>query len=248
MTGTYNAETLNLEGSGVVRRIGPNVNNFKIGDRVAGVAGGQFKNIEVYDARLLQKIDDEHSFDSMATLFLPFVTAVYSLVHLAKLQKGETVLIHSATGGVGLAAIQIAQHIGAEIIATVGAPEKRQFLKENYGLDDAHILNSRDTSFAKGVMELTKGRGVDVSLNSLVREQLKATWNCIAMQGRHVEVGQTDMLDEGYLDMTPFLRSASFIAVDLNLIMNEKPELITEYVNQITLLTLITPYFNCVRY
>ena len=221
---------LNLEGSGIVRKVGKDVKNVMVGDRVAWVGPGLFKTIDKYDARFLQKIGPEDTFESMATFFMPFVTAVYSLVHLAKLQKGETVLIHSAAGGVGLAAIQIAQSIGAEIFATVGGSEKREFLKLHYGLDDHHIFNSRDSSFVKGVMTVTNGRGVDVSLNSLVREQLRATWNCIASHGRHVELGQTDIFDEGLLDMTPFKRSASFIALDLALIMEERPEIMARSV------------------
>jgi len=184
-----------------------------------------------YHAKLLQKFGPEDDFETMAGLFMAYVTAVYGLIDQAKLQKGETVLIHSATGGVGMAAIQIAQGIGAEIFATVGSPEKREFLKTHYGFDDTHILNSRDMSFAEGVMAATNGRGVDVSLNYLIREPLRATWNCIANYGRHIELGQTDIFDQGWLDMTPFARNASFIAVDLVLVAQTRPEIIERQVS-----------------
>jgi NADPH:quinone reductase-like Zn-dependent oxidoreductase len=91
---------------------------------------------------------------------LIFLTAYYALVTVGRLQPDETVLIHAAAGGVGQAAIAIAQYIGAEIYATVGSPEKRQLLIEQYGIPDDHIFSSRDTSFAKGVMRATNGLGV----------------------------------------------------------------------------------------
>lgn len=164
----------------------------------------------------------------MSSIMMPFLTAIYGLIYLAKLQPGESVLINSATGGVGLAAIQIAKMIGAEIFATVGTPEKKKFLIKEYGLQDDHVLSSKDASFAAEIMQTTGGRGVDVSLNSLVREQLRATWNCIGHHGRHIELGQTDILDQGILDMSPFKRGASFIAMDLVLVFEHKPDLVSQ--------------------
>lgn len=208
--------------------MGAGVTNLEIGDRVSWAGFGKFRNIERYDARFVQKIKADESFEEMASMMMPFLTAVYGLMHLAKLQRGETVLIHSATGGVGLAAIQIARMIGAEIYATVGTPEKKEFLKKVYGLDRGHIFSSRDAGFVTEIMRMTDDRGVDVSLNSLVREQLKATWNCIGNHGRHIELGQTDILDQGMLDMSPFKRGASFIAMDLVLVFEHKPEIIAQ--------------------
>lgn len=118
--------------------------------------------------------------------------------------------------------------IGAEIYVTVGAPEKKEFLRNTYGLDDDHIFSSKDAGFATEIMRMTKGRGIDVSLNSLVREQLRATWNCIGSHGRHIELGQTDILDQGILDMSPFKRGASFIAMDLTLVFENKPDIISQ--------------------
>ncbi|KAI9642576.1 Reducing polyketide synthase boa9 [Ciborinia camelliae] len=212
LLGTYNAEILGLEGAGIVRKIGSGVTNVAVGDR---------------------KLQPEETFDQMASILLPFLTAIYGLIHLAKLQPGESVLIHSATGGVGLAAIQIAKMIGAEIFATVGTPEKKEFLKKEYGLRDDHVLSSQDASFAAEIEKITDGRGVDVSLNSLVREQLRATWNCIGLHGRHIELGQTDILDQGILDMTPFKRGASFIPMDLVLVYEHKPDLVSQILSEI---------------
>ncbi|KAG4025199.1 hypothetical protein MFRU_064g00360 [Monilinia fructicola] len=233
LQGTYNSEILGLEGAGIVRSIGPGVSNVAVGDRVNWAGLGNFRNIERYDSRFLQKLRPEETSDHMSSIMMPFLTAIYGLIHLAKLQPGESVLIHSATGGVGLAAIQIARMIGAEIFATVGTPEKKEFLKQEYGLQDDHVLSSKDASFAADIMRITDGRGVDVSLNSLVREQLRATWNCIGYHGRHIELGQTDILDQGILDMNPFKRGASFIAMDLVLVFQNKPDLISKILGEV---------------
>jgi NADPH:quinone reductase-like Zn-dependent oxidoreductase len=184
-----------------------------------------FGNHEKMPAMLMHKIPDSAKFDEIATMPLVFSTAVYGLIHLGRLKKGETVLIHSATGGVGLAAIQIAQMVGAEIFATVGTEEKREFLKTEYGLDDGHIYNSRNTSFAAAIMEATGGRGIDVALNSLVREFLRASWSIMARNGRHVEIGRTDIMDYGSLDLNVFKRSTTFTAFDLGVAGEENPEI-----------------------
>jgi NADPH:quinone reductase-like Zn-dependent oxidoreductase len=194
---------------------------------------GMFGNHEKFLATHLHKISDDASFDDMASMPLAFSTAVYGLLHLGRLRKGETVLIHSATGGVGLAAIQIAQMVGAEIFATVGTEDKREFLKTVYGLDDAHIYNSRSTSFAAGIMEATGGRGIDVALNSLVREFLKASWSVMAYNGRHIEIGRTDILDYGSLDLNVFKRNTTFSAFDFGVVSDEDPEITAKVMTEV---------------
>ncbi|KAH5055929.1 hypothetical protein HBI88_091050 [Parastagonospora nodorum] len=222
--GNFNSLSLSHEGSGIVRRVGANVTNVRVGDKVCWMAKGLFQNIETFKAKFLHKIADTDSHEEVATMPLAYSTAVYGLLHLGRLKKGESVLIHSGTGGVGLAAIQIAQMVGAKVFATVGTETKRNFLHEAYGLPHSQILNSRDTSFAEGVMKATNGRGVDVTLNSLVREQLHATWSCIATQGRHIEIGLNDILDYGDLDMSVFKRGASFAAFDFGVVADETPD------------------------
>ncbi|KAM3065606.1 Reducing polyketide synthase boa9 [Clarireedia jacksonii] len=233
LQGTYNSDNLGFEGAGIVRKIGSHVTNVAVGDRVNWFGFGNFRNIERVDSRFLQKLRPEESFDEMACLMIPFLTACYGLIHAAKLQRNETVLIHSGTGGVGLAAIQIAKMIGAEIFVTVGNKEKKEFLKKTYGIDDDHILSSHDVSFAPDIMRLTNGRGIDVILNSLVGERLRATWSIIGRHGRHIELGQTDILDHGTMDMSPFKRAASFIAMDLVLDAKHKPDLVSSILSDI---------------
>jgi NADPH:quinone reductase-like Zn-dependent oxidoreductase len=231
--GSFHSESLSHEGSGIVRRVGSDVTNVKVGDRVCYMGKGLFGNFERFKAQHLHKIRDSDSYEDTASMPLAFSTAVYGLLHLGRLKKGETVLIHSATGGVGLAAIQVAQMVGAEIFATVGTDDKREFLKTHYNLDDAHIYNSRDTAFAAGILEATGGRGIDVSLNSLVRELLKASWSIMANNGRHIEIGRTDILDYGSLDLNVFKRNTTFSAFDFGIVADEHPEIPTVVMKEV---------------
>lgn len=145
-----------------------------------------------------------------------FSTAIYGLRYRADLQPGESVLIHSATGGVGIAAIQLAKQIGAEIFATVGNETKRNYLVDTFGLKPSHIFDSRDASFLDGVLAVTNGRGVDVVLNSLAGDLLHESFKACADFGRFIEIGKRDIADHGCLDMATFGRSVSFMAFDLS--------------------------------
>lgn len=140
--GSFHSESLSHEGAGIVRRVGSGVTNVKVGDKVCWMGKGLFGNIERFKAMHLHQMHDNDglSFEEMAGMPLVFATAIYGLLYLGRLRKGEKVLIHSATGGVGLAAVQIAKMVGAEIFATVGTPAKREFLIRNYGIEDSHIF------------------------------------------------------------------------------------------------------------
>lgn len=126
----------------------------------------------------------------------------------------------------GIAAIQLALMVGADVFATVGNDEKVQYLMETFGLPRERIFNSRDTSFVDGIMRETHGRGVDVALNSLSGELLHATWKCVARFGRLVEIGKRDLIDAGKLDMTPFLENRSYCSFDLDLFLSERPAMV----------------------
>ena len=118
--------------------------------------------------------------------------------------------------------------IGAEIFATCGSPEKRKFLIEEHGIPDNHIFSSRDTSFGDGILTLTKGRGVDVILNSLTGDLLQETWRCIAKFGRFVEIGKRDLLNSAKLCMRGFLRCTSFTTMDLGELWFERQPLLLQ--------------------
>ncbi|KAI1167621.1 hypothetical protein F5B18DRAFT_673595 [Nemania serpens] len=220
--GSFHSESLSHEGAGIVLRVGSGVTDIKVGDK-------HFKAIHLHQMR----DEDGLSFEEMAGMPLIFATAVYGLLYLGHLKKGEKVLIHSATGGVGLAAVQIAKMVGAEIFATVGTPAKREFLKREYGIEDSHIFSSRDTSFAAGIMAATNGRGIDVSLNSLVRELLAASWSVMANNGRHIEIGRTDIMEFGILDLNVFKRNTTFSAFDFGVVADDHPEIVASVMKDV---------------
>jgi NADPH:quinone reductase-like Zn-dependent oxidoreductase len=136
------------------------------------------------------------------------------------------VLIHSAAGGVGTAAILVAKMLRANIYVTVGNEEKRTFLNETFGIPKEHIFDSRSIKFASEVMTKTGGKGVDVALNSLSGELLHATWSCIAKWGTMVEIGKRDLLGSAKLDMRPFSDNRNYCCVDLDQMVKERPKLI----------------------
>ena len=179
---------LGFECAGVVTAIGPGVTELKVGDRVMGLAAaeGAFATYLTLPATQLVAIPDHLNDEEGATLPLALLTAWYGLVVLAQLQQGERVLIHAAAGGVGQAAVQIAQAIGAEIIATA-SPGKWEFLRAQ-GI--TQILNSRTLDFAGEILELTVGRGVDVVLNSLNGDFIERSFAALGQGGRFVEIGK----------------------------------------------------------
>jgi NADPH:quinone reductase-like Zn-dependent oxidoreductase len=145
-----------------------------------------------------------------------FATAIYALSDCANLKSGETVLIHSGAGGVGIAAIQIAHLKGAEVFTTVSTQEKKDYLVKNLGVKRENIFNSRDSSFLPAIMAVTNNHGVDVVLNSLTGDLLHDSFRACARLGRFVEIGKKDLTDAGRLDMHIFKRNVSYTAFDVS--------------------------------
>jgi NADPH:quinone reductase-like Zn-dependent oxidoreductase/acyl carrier protein len=162
------------------------------------------------------------SFEEAATVPIAFFTAHYALSHLGRLMEGERVLIHAAAGGVGQAAVRIAQWRGAEIFATAGSAEKREFL-EALGIE--HVMDSRSLDFADEVMELTGGEGVDVVLNSLAGEFIPKSLSVLRSGGRFLEIGKVDFLRNTRLDLGLLEQNVSFFAIDLSQMMQKQPDL-----------------------
>lgn len=218
------------ECSGVVTRTGLQVNeaDFRPGDRVLALRPGQgaHRSIVRNPALLCHKVGSMN-FVTASSFPLVCTTAYYSLVDTARLQKDEYCLIHAAAGGVGQMAVQLAQLLGAKVIATVGSQSKRDFLKANFALSDDTIFSSRDPSFVDGVLKVTNGRGCDVALNSLSGELLHATWSCMAPFGRLVEIGKRDIHENTKLDMDPFRRNISYASVDLITLFNINKKLLS---------------------
>ncbi|WP_432590040.1 SDR family NAD(P)-dependent oxidoreductase [Streptomyces sp. HD1123-B1] len=181
------------EGAGVVLEVGAEVTGVVPGDRVMGLFEGAFGPYAVADARMVVPVPDGWSHQQAAAVPVVFLTAWYGLVDLAGLTAGESVLIHAATGGVGMAAVQIARHLGAEVYATAG-PAKHAVL-ESMGIDAAHRATSRDLGFEDTLREATGGRGVDVVLNSLAGPFVDASLRLLGEGGRLSEMGKTDIRD-----------------------------------------------------
>lgn len=184
---------LGVDCSGLVSRVGKQVTKFQPGDRVMTWRLGTFRNFARTPESMCVLIPEDMDFQTAASLPVIYSTSYYAIFDVAKLQRGESILIHGAAGGVGQAAIILAQHLGAEIFATVSSEAKKKLLMEIYGIAEDHIFNSRDDSFVNGVMRMTKERGVNVVLNSLAGEFLRKSWHCLAWFGRFIEMGQKDI-------------------------------------------------------
>lgn len=181
------------EGAGVVLAVGDEVGDLAPGDRVMGLLDGAIGTVAVTDSRMVVRIPDSWSFTQAASVPIAYATAYYALVELAGLKKGERVLIHSAAGGVGMAAVQIAQHLGADVFATA-SPGKWDDLRAQ-GLEDAQIASSRTPTFRDEFLMRTDGRGMDVVLNALAGEMVDASLALLPGGGRFLEMGKTDVRD-----------------------------------------------------
>jgi acyl transferase domain-containing protein/NADPH:quinone reductase-like Zn-dependent oxidoreductase/acyl carrier protein len=181
------------EGAGVVAEVGAEVEGLAVGDRVAGLIPAAFGSLAVADARPLARIPEGWSFEQAAAVPMAYCTAWYGLRELADLQPGQRVLIHAAAGGVGSAAVAIAQQRGAEVFATA-SPSKWEAL-EAAGIPAERIASSRDLEFEQRFLELTGGEGVDVVLNSLAGDFVDASLRLLPRGGRFLEMGKTDIRD-----------------------------------------------------
>ncbi|KAK2036540.1 ketoacyl-synt-domain-containing protein [Colletotrichum somersetense] len=213
------------EAAGVVLRTGAAVTRFKPGDSVCCLAPGAHRTRLQVCEKLCQGIGNM-SYQDAASLPLVFCTAYHALVDLARLQPGQSVLIHAAAGGVGQAALQVARYLGLDIFATVGSAEKRKLVTTHYQVPDDHVFNSRDLTFRDRIMAATGGRGVDCVLNSLAGEALNESWHCLAPFGTFVEIGMKDILSNSALDMRPFGNNATFCFFNLELMERIAPDML----------------------
>lgn len=222
LEGNFSGRSLGLECAGKITAIGAGVTNFQIGDEVIASAPHSFSSHTITDARLVVHKPQNISFEEAATIPAVFLTAYYALHYLGRITKGEKVLIHAAAGGVGLAAIQLAQKAGAEIFATAGSPEKRELLQ---ALGVKYVMDSRTLDFADQIMQYTNGKGVDIVLNSLAGAAIPKSLSVLAPYGRFIEIGKRDIDDNNKLGLRPFQKNLSFFAVDLDRLWKERAEL-----------------------
>ncbi|KAF2181154.1 KR-domain-containing protein [Zopfia rhizophila CBS 207.26] len=219
--GQVNGSYFGNEYAGVVTRVGSSVSHdVKVGDRVVALIEGAMQTRCHCAPFQLRRIPDDMDSNEAASYAVSFCTAYYSLIHWARIRKGESVLIHSGAGGTGQAVIQLAKLYGCEVFTTVGSKEKADMLASTYDIPTSYIFSSRTLDFAKGIKRMTNGRGVDVIINSLAGEALRESWECIAPFGRFVEIGKKDIFAPavsglGGLPMLPFSKNTMFASVDL---------------------------------
>ncbi len=211
---------LGIEASGVVTSVGEGVDRFKVGDEVFGVVPYAFaSHARTAEYALVHKPKSiDH--DAACTIPITFLTAYYGLVRLAQMQPGERVLIHAGAGGVGLAAIQIAQQIGAEVFATAGSETKRDFLRS---LGVKHVYSSRSTAFAEEILADTNREGIDIVLNSLPGEAISKSLSILRAYGRFLEIGKTDIYQNRMIGLLPFQDNLSYFAIDLDRMLRQRP-------------------------
>lgn len=217
---------LGSEFGGVVTAVGPDVTTHRIGDRVGGVsANGCWGNFVTCEADLATTLPAGLGEHEAAAVGLAYSTAWLGLQELARISSGDKVLIHSATGGVGQAAIAVARATGAEIFATAGSEERRQLLRD-WGIE--HVYDSRTTAFADQIRADTGGYGVDIVLNSVTGPAQRAGLELLAFGGRFVEIGKRDIYADTRMGLFPFRRNLSFYAVDLALMTVTHPDKIRD--------------------
>ncbi len=201
---------LGSECAGIVTAVGPGVENVQPGDSVIAFALGSFGSYVVTPARHLVPKPVQLTFAQAATIPSAFLTSQYALHHLAKIKVGDRILIHAAAGGVGLAAIQLAQRSEAEIFATAGSPAKRKLLTS---LGVQYVMDSRSFDFADEIMKLTDGQGVDIVLNSLADEFIPRSVSVLAEDGRFIEIGKRGIWS--HAQFTQLRPGAEYKTVDL---------------------------------
>ncbi|KAB8230841.1 type I polyketide synthase [Aspergillus alliaceus] len=235
------AKSIGLECSGVITQIGSRVKCFSVGDRVCAVnTKGAYSQLTRCRYTSVSKIPEDMTFVTAAMIPAAYCTAYYSLIKMARLSKGESVLIHAGTSDVGLAAIKLAQYVGAEIYVTVKSDVERMFLMHSFkdSLPEDRILHYGDSSFAPAFRQATSKHGqegVDVIVNSssVSGDRLRETWECIAHFGRFIEIGKRDIEADVGLPMRPFDYNAAFYGVDIITIANEKPQLMKQLISDV---------------
>ena len=240
---------MGIEVCGKVTEVGGRVTGFAIGDRVMGVVPYGFATTDATKDHLLAKVPDHLSDEEAASIPIVFLTAHHALLHVGRLCKGESVLIHAGAGGVGLAAIQVAKSAGAEVFATAGNSVKRSLLHE-LGVPCQNIFDSRDIASIEKIRNQTNGRGVDVVLNSLPGDWIDASLGLLAAHGRFLEIGKTDIYQDRSIGLSPFQDNLTYAAIDLDRYLRERPrqvrrlfsELVEQFANGVYRPSVITSF------
>ncbi|KAI9721406.1 MAG: Type I Iterative PKS [Chrysothrix sp. TS-e1954] len=236
-TGTVPWTGLGLECCGKVLDVGPQTSGIVKGDRVCHWSTDKLyaTHARTHTSNVV-KAPECLTNVQVASLPIVYLTAYVCLIDYGHLEAGESILIHAASGGVGQAAIMLAKMVGATVYATVGTVEKKKLVCETYGIPEDHIFSSRDVNFKTTIMRMTGRKGVDMVLNSLTGEALKASWDCVADFGRFMEIGKRDLQSNSYLEMQPFLRNISYTGVDIGPMFERKPQYLKRTMEKVMLL------------
>jgi acyl transferase domain-containing protein/NADPH:quinone reductase-like Zn-dependent oxidoreductase/SAM-dependent methyltransferase/acyl carrier protein len=225
------AQIFGDEVSGIVKAVGPDIDHVAPGDRVFGLAVFGLATQTLARGGDVRRIPADLSFEEAATLPVVFMTSWHALRNVARVCKGERILVHAGAGGVGMAAIQIAQYLGAEVIASAGSPSKRALLKT---LGVEHVIDSRQGDFAETIMELTDRKGVDVVLNALAGEAIPMGLACLAEFGRFIEIGKRDIYQNARIPLRPLRDNASFHVVAMDAVFHGDEELTRRMLEEIS--------------
>jgi acyl transferase domain-containing protein/NADP-dependent 3-hydroxy acid dehydrogenase YdfG/acyl carrier protein len=212
---------LGAECSGRISRVGAAVDDWQVGDEVIAVAPGSFGTHVSVNAALVAGKPSNISHAEAATIPIAFLTAHYALGECARMRADDRVLIHSASGGVGLAAMQLAKIAGATVLATAGNEEKRDFVRQ---LGAVEVMDSRSLTFAEQTLQATAGEGVDIILNSLPGEAITQGLSILKTGGRFLEIGKRDIYADAPLGLHPFRNNLAFFAIDLDQLFKQQPE------------------------
>ncbi|KAI1132296.1 polyketide synthase [Nemania abortiva] len=224
-SGRFDQNNLSNEYCGIVVKKGNSVSQLQIGDRVYGMGKGHFGNFTRVPAALAQKVAPGVDPIDAATMPLVYMTAVYAFEHITRLRKGQNVLIQSASGGLGLAAIQLARSKGAEVFVTAGTAEKSRFLIEEIGIPSSRVFSSRNVADIPRMVETTQNGGFDVILSTAQGDLLYESIKALAPLGHLIDVGRLDVTSSQSMALELFQKSASFTSFDLGLVVDRSPAL-----------------------
>lgn len=219
--GSYYGRHLGMEAAGVVTAVGPGVTNVKVGDRVATAEASCFANRLIAPANRVVKLIDSISFEVAASTQSVYNTAHHALINIARIKKGDRVLVHAAAGGVGHAAISVCKHVGAIVYATASV-DKRAAVR---AMGVEHIYDSRSTSWFADIMRDTNNRGMDAVLNSLAGKHQRLGIQVLAVGGRFLEIGKLDIYDNAKIGLLALRKNALFTAIDMDRLALDDPEL-----------------------
>jgi len=218
---SHDTDLLGVDCAGVIEAVGPGVRDLIPGRRVVACGFGALASHLTVRADHTAPIPDDMSSATAAALPLVVATAWHALGRVARLEPGETVLIHSAAGGVGTAAVAIARRLGGRVLATAGTEARRAYLR-TIGITD--VFDSRAADWPEQVLSATGGRGVDVVLNSLAGAAVEHGIEVLAEDGRFIEIGKRDIYADRRIGLRAFAKGLTLAAVDLGGMMTRRPQ------------------------